>query len=392
MNKVFFYLAIIGMTTVSCNNVQSYHEDDKEGLRIFLRQPSSDEDCKINATQVGMEINDTINWQHNEQWVEKIEGLVWNNELPKRLIAIEWPSGTLEGTLDARLWRDLEEIECSSNLFTAINVNENKKLKKINCSNNQLSALDLRSNTALEELWCEGNQLSSLNIQSNTLLSTISCINNQLTELDIHANTALRYLYCEFNQLTSLDVRYNTLLTSLYCYNNQLTELDVHENMALASLYCHFNRLKKLDVRMNTALEYLYCNDNQLSKLDVCEENVLKILKVYNNNFSLSDLFALKEIIALYEEPMGLQILPPLKVKINDVIDFSNQNKFNDTYTQFTITQNNNATSENDYNIYNGKITFYRLGNYTITMTNEAIAPSAYLPAKVIIEIEVEGL
>ena len=81
-----------------------YHEGDKAGLRQFLLQPSA-QLGKINAEQVGLHINNTLNWEDNEEWVEKIKGLVWNNEPQKRLVEIRWTfidKGNIAGILDAR--------------------------------------------------------------------------------------------------------------------------------------------------------------------------------------------------------------------------------------------------------------------------------------------------
>ena len=89
MNRVTFFFAFIGVIAMYSAKAQTFHEDDKEGLRMFLRQLSA-EDGKINAEQLGLQINDTLDWQDSETWVEKIEGLVWDsNILNKRLNALQ---------------------------------------------------------------------------------------------------------------------------------------------------------------------------------------------------------------------------------------------------------------------------------------------------------------
>lgn len=105
---------------------------------------------------------------------------------------------------------DLKGIE----YFTALN--------ELNCSNNKLTALDLSANTALETLHCNNNQLTALDVSKNEALVLLNCSNNALTALDVSKNMALEEMLCYDNKLTALDVSKNTALTILYCYGNQI--------------------------------------------------------------------------------------------------------------------------------------------------------------------------
>ena len=147
---------------------------------------------------------------------------------------------------------DLKGIE----YFTALN--------ELNCSNNKLTALDLSANKALETLHCNNNQLTALDMSANTALRNLNCYSNQLTALDVSKNEALVLLNCSNNALSALDVKANTALRVLYCYDNQLTALDVSKNMALEEMLCYDNKLTTLDVSKNTALTILYCYGNQI--------------------------------------------------------------------------------------------------------------------------------
>ena len=92
-------------------------------------------------------------------------------------------------------------------------------------------------------------------------MEELYCSRNQLTALDVDKNTALEELYCYSNQLTKLDVSKNTALTDLHCKDNQLTTLDVSKNTALTDLDCDKNQLTSLDVS-NTNMDELDCDDN----------------------------------------------------------------------------------------------------------------------------------
>ena len=138
---------------------------------------------------------------------------------------------------------------------TSINVNEKSiadlkgieyftALNELNCSNNKLTALDLSANTALETLHCNSNQLTALDMSANTALRNLNCYSNQLTALDVSKNEALVLLNCSNNALSALDVKANTALRVLYCHENKLTALDVSKNTALTILYCYGNQIR----------------------------------------------------------------------------------------------------------------------------------------------------
>ena len=340
MNRIIFFFAFIGIIVMSCTTSPSYHEDDKEGLRMFLRQPSA-KNSKLNAEQLGLAISDTLDWQNSEKWVRKINGLVWNNESPKRLIEIS-----------------------AKNRFDFRNFNEG---------------------------WSKRNLAGNLDASKWSKLTTLKCDGNQLTALDVSANTELDFLLCSWNQLTALDVNSNRALTVLYCSNNQLTELDLSKNTALTDLYCFHNQLIVLDVSSNTALTNLNCSDNQLAELIVRATNTaLTWVRCSNNRLPISNLLAVSERITdPYYKELGAQNLLPKTIKINNEIDFSSQNIFKGIYTKFAVIKDENPENTDDYTITDGKITFHTLSNYTLTMTNEAIKSSEEYPAKVIIKIEV---
>ena len=204
----------MGDTGEAC---KMYNEDDKEGLRAFLRQPSA-EAGKTNGELVGLQRDDLRDWETSDTWVEKVKGLVWNFESPSRLIEINWSmsaGGNLAGTLNAGLWRDLTRLDCSGNQLTALDVSALKTLAYLLVGNNRLNALDVRKNGELDFL---------------------SCPNNRLTGLDVSRNTELYYLDCSNNQLASVDGTRNTRIESLNCDNNPLTAMDEDAKKALFAL------------------------------------------------------------------------------------------------------------------------------------------------------------
>ncbi|MDR1980855.1 MAG: hypothetical protein LBQ39_04435, partial [Tannerellaceae bacterium] len=251
-----------------------YHESDKATLRAFLSQPSA-ESGQTNGERLGLTTEDMETWEADEDWVEKVAGLTWNKESPKRVVFISWSEKGLAGNLDLSGCEALTSLICYTNALTALDVSANTALTYLECSNNELTVLDVRKNMALTGLGCSNNPLGTLDVSANTALTSLNCSNNELTVLNVRKNTALTYLGCYTNELTALDVSANTALTSLNCYNNALTALDVSANTALTMLNCSNNELTALDVRKNTELTRLDCDYNQLKELDVSANTAL---------------------------------------------------------------------------------------------------------------------
>ena len=180
----------------------------------------------------------------------------------------------------------LEELLCSANKISTLDVSKNTALTKLSCYDNQLKTLDLSKNTALKELNCRGNQLISLNVSGCTALTELSCYKNQLTTLDVSNCTSLTDLRCYSNLLTTLNVSNCTSLTDLRCYNNLLTTLDLSKNETLSYLDCQLNKLRTLELPKSTALESLNCFGNQLTNLNVSGCTVLTTLSCDYNQLT----------------------------------------------------------------------------------------------------------
>jgi len=297
IKRIITFLVLLGLS-VSGTHAQTYHKDDKEGLRTFLRQLSASE-VEINAERLGLSLSDTANWDIDETWVSKIINLYWNTDNPKRLIAIGdeynhgWRNRGLAGSLDASKWKDLERLWCYNNFLTALDISANSALYKLECNNNRLTALDVSACPALEYLICDENQLTALDISACEWLRFLYCNNNKLVELDASANTSLYRLYCHRNQLTSLNVSGCTALRDLVCSENYLTELDLCTNIALVDLQCGDNQLISLDISTNTALKWVSCYNNQLAVLNISKNKDLETFNCNNNQLIYMDLTGL---------------------------------------------------------------------------------------------------
>jgi len=99
-------------------------------------------------------------------------------------------------------------------------------LQNLNCSFNSLTTLDVTTNTALEILDCSFNMIGSLSISGLQFLSTVDCSHNQLTSLDI-SGLPLYWLSINDNQISTIDFTGQSGLNTLECHANAFTSLDL---------------------------------------------------------------------------------------------------------------------------------------------------------------------
>jgi len=304
----------------------------------------------------------------------------------------------------------LAELYCNNNKLKNLNISGCYALARVDCGENLFSSLDLTSNYNLRDFGCNDNQLSSLDLTKNSKLRWLICSNNQLNNLDLTSNSKLKWLTCSDNQLCNLDLSNNLNLMELLCSNNQLNNIDLGKNTNLWRLDCSYNKLKNLNTCYNTALSLLYCNNNQINSFDLsnnhklnaleCENNNLENLYINhklnlycnNNHLKLSNLYVISELIYPYTFCAGTQKLKVQKVGINEEVDFSSQKEFGGILTVFKIEKEGVPAQLSDYSVKGGIFTFHKTGNFTVTMTNQAILSFDDYPAVVIAEITVGNI
>ena len=304
----------------------------------------------------------------------------------------------------------LEYFSCSNNKLTSLDVSDSPKLINFECNDNQLTSLDLSGKTKLLDFRTNNNQLTSLKISNCSSLEWFECSNNLLTELDVTDCKKLHILKCAENKLSKINVTQCTIMTHFDCSNNQLTELDVTKCTQLNSLIFSRNNIKEIDLSKCKELAVLLCSDNQFSKINFSQTKSITSIDIsknnfssvdltpftflehyycYNNHFSLSDLYTAHLLVNFYGNKwLGTQNLSPKYTFINTEI-FSDQSQFGGINTNYTVEKEGAPAQESDYSVSNGKIKFYTLGTYTVTMTNDVIDSHENYPAKVLVDIHV---
>ncbi len=193
------------------------------------------------------------------------------------------PSALFQAEGYVNFWKNLEVLNCSSNLLTNLNVQGLVALRYLNCHNNNLTTLNVQGLVALNTLVCSYNQLTTLNVQGLVALRHLNCSLNQLTTLNAQGLVALGHLNCNRNQLTTLNVQGLVALRYLNCCLNQLTTLNVQGLVALIKLNCEHNKLTTLNVQGLVALSELYCSYNQLTTVNLQELPAIECLECHNN-------------------------------------------------------------------------------------------------------------
>ncbi len=109
----------------------------------------------------------------------------------------------------------LEELYCSKNFLTSIDVYDNKNLKVLDCSMNNISKLEVYTNAELVTLKCYENDISTFTVSELPKLETLWCYDNKIGRLDVTNNRELRSLRCQANSFTRIDLSANLSLEDL---------------------------------------------------------------------------------------------------------------------------------------------------------------------------------
>jgi len=309
----------------------------------------------------------------------------------RNLTYLDCSMNTNLSNLNLRACSALEYLNCSGNPdgFSNLDLTGCYSLQTLICEMNFLPKLDLSSCPALTKLYCDYNYLTNLDISRCPNLIYLDCSNNRLTSLNISGNTVIQYIKCFNNQMTNLNMNGCTSLWRLDCQGNRLLNLNPKGCNSLEILNCYSNDLRNLDLNDCPALVGLGCGNNALRNLDLSSCPSLQELYCSKNQLQLSELFA-KRLLIDGDDKIALspQYSVPQTVPLGEEL-FSEQSVFNGIYTKYTVmNKKGNPAPLNDYSVNRGKLTFNTTGEYTVTMTNEAISVSGN-PAEVIVETKV---
>jgi hypothetical protein len=204
------------------------------------------------------------------------------------------------------------------NITDLTGIEEFTSLLVLGCEGNQITSIDFSANTmALEELYCTNNPMTSLNLSGCTSLEELDCHNNQLSSLILPNTNTLLIIDCKDNQLTSLDASNNAGLEELYANNNLLTTINLTGCTTLFEVDCNNNLLDSLDISTCDPLHTLDCSSNApLKALDFSMNDSLK-----NIDFSSCDLRSLDMKTPRYADIISFNALSNPNLRCIEVLD-----------------------------------------------------------------------
>ena len=133
-----------------------------------------------------------------------------------------------------------EQIDADHN--GSLSVAEQQAVKVIRFSGQDaLSLKGIEYFTKLEDLYCSGNKLTSLNLWNNPELKNLTCDNNQIRSLDLTKNAKIERVYCNNNGMEVLSLSQNGNLRYLYCYGNYLKMVNARASEHLLNAYVSGN-------------------------------------------------------------------------------------------------------------------------------------------------------
>ncbi|MEH6538092.1 MAG: T9SS type A sorting domain-containing protein [Psychroserpens sp.] len=277
------------------------------------------------------------------------------------LIDLDISGLNIESLIGISSFIALQNLNCSTNQISKLDLTNNAALITIDCSNNAIANLDLSMNSNLTELYCNDNNLEVLNIangQNGTLLNMVTTSNPNLycitvdnpipdpapddwykdpqTIYDLNCEGRLTDIpdsrfevFLELNGfgddvanngkvftsrievIQTLDINGLNIsgitgildfkaLISLNCSGNNLADLDVLTLANLKILDCNSNNLTSGNLLLQNGLEQLFCAKNNLTSLDVGPFNDLKKLDCSDNFIGVLDLSMNPNLSNLY--------------------------------------------------------------------------------------------
>ncbi len=269
-----------------------FSEEELNKVTLIDCNPSEYRDLGINKEDYEED------WQYSDAIWDKKNALFEAGEGIKSLKGIEFFTALEElvcsynqlSEIDLSSNTKLIKIYASHNKLTSINISKNELLTNFDASFNQLESIDLSNNTKLKEIILWDNKLKSIDVSKNTLVTYLDCDTNNLSELDITANTALETIYCCESQLTTLDLSKNSALKYFYISGNKISALDFSNNPEIKEIECQNNNLQSIIFANNEKLKELYCGDNVLENIDISECKALNRINCQNNKITQLDI------------------------------------------------------------------------------------------------------
>jgi hypothetical protein len=189
---------------------------------------------------------------------------------------LDLSSKSISSLAGIEYFSNLEELNCSENKLSALDVTKLTKLNYLKCNDNKIAELDLSKNAKLTYLHCAKNELTTLNIKNCPDLETIVC-GNQASTLKLNVTVD----------------QYNNVWKENYSDANVDIVLNIFENAVFQSATFEKNvsngetvKISKKESTFNFRLYNGETNEN----MTFFEESVLKSLEWSSSDESIATL------------------------------------------------------------------------------------------------------
>ncbi|WP_430466518.1 T9SS type A sorting domain-containing protein [Winogradskyella ouciana] len=224
----------------------------------------------LECVQVDDVDNVPANWIKDEATAYNIdcnfgETYVPDDNFEQALINLGYDSGPLNDYVLTINIESITDLDIGgNNIADLTGIEDFLALENLNCSNNTITELDLSSNINLLSIDCSGNQLMDIGLSNNIALTSINCSTNSISTIDLSNNINLSVLDISNNTFTSFLPSDVLSLQVFNCENNEIIELDFQQNQSLTSISCQSNFLETLNISngQNATLTDLNAQNN----------------------------------------------------------------------------------------------------------------------------------
>lgn len=263
--------------------------------------------------------------------------------------------------------------ECAIDKLT---IPQDAPLEELSCTNNKLTNLDLTAFNQLKDVNCSGNPIASLKVSSPELLSLYS-METKLTSIDLSKLAKLKFLMLKGNAgITSLNLENNKELEELGFSSCKVNQINLKPLKGLKKLWCGKNLFTMLDLSHNKEITLLDATECKLTTIAFPENNstlekallskngfeaiafenlsALKVINLRTNKLTkveLKGLSSLEELELSYNQlhSVNLKECPSLK-QLGVTANGMTACELNTLYNQLPTL----PTMPKKYNLYNG--------------------------------------
>ena len=170
---------------------------------------------------------------------EIVSAYDWNNDgalNDTEISDLQYISLSGQGVLDMKgieVLTSLYRLDISGYSVATIDVRNNKKLEYLNCERCNVQTL-LFDGSNLQELNCSKNNITTIDVSGCSKLIRLDCQHNPLKTLKLPQDSTLKFLSCGYTKLDSISTKGQKQLQTLFA--GKIKHVDVSESRGLKLL------------------------------------------------------------------------------------------------------------------------------------------------------------